>query len=145
MCVPDARVHYVVLKQQPHQPTPQPATTHTRRPQHKDRRNRLQEQKKHQKCPPCIAAKRSCCLRTQQCAKHNPHKPRPSAFLTPPHPQRRRGTAVLTPGHNRKGHAKKLFDSLMFPPMSTHRRTNACAMGNTDNPSSTHAGEQHSC
>jgi hypothetical protein len=55
--------------------------------------NRKQEQKKHQNVSPCIAAKRSCCLRTQQCAKHNPHKPRPGTFPTPPHPPKG-GTAL---------------------------------------------------
>lgn len=64
---------------------------------------------------PCIAAKRSCCLRTQQCAKHNPHKPRPGTFPTPHTPKGAR-TAVLTPGHNRSGHAKQTFDSLIFHP-----------------------------
>jgi len=117
VCVLDARVHYVVLKQQPRQPDHHPPQPPPKKGSHAhERPYRKQEQKKHQKCPLCIAAKRSCCLRTQQCAKHNPTPTTPQPRSTQPTPPKRdtdRRTSTRT--QPVKAMPKK-FDSLIFHP-----------------------------
>jgi hypothetical protein len=129
----DARVHYVVLKQQPH-------TTHpTHNPQKQGAPVRFGTARKNQKqpnpAPHCC--KRSCCLRTQQCAIRNQPPPTTPAFQETP--QR---ASVLTGAVNTR---PALFADI--PPMSTHRRTSACAMGhNSDNPHPGHApGNRRLC
>lgn len=91
LLIKDARVHYVVLKQQPrtthptHQPLanskevnsvqgvaarkPETHKTHTPHPPPTKRRDRH--------------GPWSCCLRTQQCAKHYPPEPPPQRSTTP--------------------------------------------------------------
>ena len=77
MC-PDARVHYVVLKQQPRQPHPPHTNTRGVPAAGTTRNTRI----------PRIAAKRPCCLRTQQCAKHNPATNTPDRFPNNPPTQK---------------------------------------------------------
>ena len=70
----DARVHYVVLKQQPHH-TPH----HQRVPIHATPARRPDHAHQHRLTVQLCAGnqkqtntKKCCCLRTQQCAKHHP-------------------------------------------------------------------------
>ena len=82
----DARVHYVVLKQQPR-------TTHPHHPHPSDTRpsRSCAGNQKHTTPPPPprtradVANDCPCCLRTQQCAKHHPPPPTtPNAFHPTP-------------------------------------------------------------
>jgi len=114
--VPDARVHYVVLKQQPHQPTPQPATTHTRRPQHKDRRNRLQEQKKHQKCPPALLQKGPVASGPNSAPNTTPTSNTPDTFPTTHTPTQSRSTNRRTSTRTQPRKPCQKNDSLIFHP-----------------------------
>jgi hypothetical protein len=78
LLIQDARVHYVVLKQQPHTTHP----THTTcmigaagKPETKSRTRTPQR-----------GSSRSCCLRTQQCAKRPPGTTHHTTFLNPKSP-----------------------------------------------------------
>ena len=63
--IKDARVHYVVLKQQPHH-TPTPPTRHTQKhAPHSEKKGHVRETRKS--TPPPKGGR--CCSRTQQCAK----------------------------------------------------------------------------
>lgn len=71
-----------------------------------------------------------CCLRTQQCATHYRTSNQPAlSQTTHPHPARTNPTRTDTcdPYSNQPAPTRHLF--IDIPPMSTHRRTNACAMG----------------
>ncbi len=100
----DARVHYVVLKQQPHHTPSHQDTDHEPPPksshanQHRVAVGCVRETR-NKTTPPTPKQERRnrCCLRTQQCAKHitthattNPY----SSFPTIPE-----GIVVLEPGH----------------------------------------------
>ena len=114
LLIKDARVHYVVLKQQPQ--TTHPTQQHARSVQPGN-------QKQTSPTPPSLPRKGtrgpwSCCLRTQQCAKHYPaiHTGERSKTLPRENP-------YLLPACT----ARHLFVDI--PPVSTRRRTIACATG----------------
>ena len=68
-----------------------------------------------------------CCLRTQQCAKRyrtTTNQPFPKPHT---HHQDKPGSNACNPYSNQPAPTRHLF--IDIPPMSTHRRTNACAMG----------------
>jgi hypothetical protein len=113
LLIQDARVHYVVLKQQPH--TTHPTHNPTKRGQHAWRRHGRETRNKVPGPKP-----RSCCLRTQQCAKHYPTPTAASAFLEPgPEGPVRTNTTTGSTGH--------LFVDI--PPMSTRHGTLVRATG----------------
>ena len=80
LLIKDARVHYVVLKQQPRttHPTHQPPQ---RKPDRVIGAARKPETNVPRHTPQKGANPQSCCLRTQQCAKHCPATTHRHAFL----------------------------------------------------------------
>jgi hypothetical protein len=72
------------------------------------------------------AGSSSCCLRTQQCAIHHRTSNQPALSTTHTHNPTKR-EADTSPYSNQPAPTRHL--SVDIPPMSTHRRTNACAMG----------------
>jgi hypothetical protein len=127
LLIKDARVHYVVLKQQPRTTHP----THTTRKGRNMHDRCSQETRNTSPTPhtPRPAPRRdttkehepwSCCLRTQQCAKHYPavHSGERSRTTTP-----KGECPYLLPACA----ARHLFVDI--PPMSTRRRTIVCATG----------------
>ena len=124
----DARVHYVVLKQQPRHRHPDPPRTNTGHSHSGQCRKQPSQQ-----TPDPPSRPRPCCLKTQQCAKDpTPNQPAPAFQTTPA------GAAVLT-RHRPPGPDHKSAD---IPPMSTRRRTIACATGYPANPT-TNTREDH--
>src|SRR6478609_5739751 len=94
LLIKDARVHYVVLKQQPRttHPTHQPLAIGRRSTAHRASQPGNQ---KHTKPTPRTHPPQktdrhrpwSCCLRTQQCAKHYPPETSTEAFQEHPPPK----------------------------------------------------------
>ena len=90
LLIKDARVHYVVLKQQPR-------TTHpTHNPQKGKPCDRCSQETRN--TSPGSLTSRSCCLRTQQCAKHYPTTTNPPRSRTSP-PKRNRPVLTNGPCH----------------------------------------------
>jgi len=110
----DARVHYVVLKQQPRPPA---ARTHMHGPTRG--RNNRNTRSACNRCKTVLLPQDPTVCHTRTTATPRQHRSR--------HPPQARDTVPGT-GKNRQ----PLFVDI--PPMSTHRRTKACAMGNPDNP-----------
>ena len=124
----DARVHYVVLKQQPR--TTHPRTNHPHQKEgtattHKDHAARKPETPNPEHgTQPTQATHHIPALLPQDptvCQTRKPARPAPHPF--PQHPPQREGVRTRnTTQTNRPLSAD-------IPPMSTHRRTCACAMG----------------
>ena len=111
LLIQDARVHYVVLKQQPH-------TTH---PTHPKACRRIMagkpETTSHHQPPQTRDHQQSCCLRTQQCAKHENHHIDTPTVPEPPGFVLGKDTTTQRP----------LFVDI--PPMSTRHETFVRATG----------------
>ena len=116
LLIKDARVHYVVLKQQPRTTHP----THTT-PQGRYMHDRCSQETRNTS-PGKEKPSRSCCLRTQQCAKHYPAVHSGPRSRTPTLPKKS-GRPYLLPACA----ARHLFVDI--PPVSTRRRTSVCATG----------------
>jgi hypothetical protein len=79
LLIKDARVHYVVLKQQPQttHPTHQTCVIDAARKPETNKPRSHSQSRDH----------RSCCLRTQQCAKHKTARTPPAPFQNPHTPK----------------------------------------------------------
>ena len=132
LLIKDARVHYVVLKQQPQ-------TTH---PTHTNAHDRCSQETRNTQVPePSLTEENQpCCLRTQQCAKHYPPATTQPLSRTPTFPKERKSVRTHKPVRA----TRHLFvDS---PPMSTRRRTCVCATGCTpDKPPPPHTRQTVIC
>jgi hypothetical protein len=83
--------------------------------------------KKHGHATHPPAGSSPCCLRTQQCAIHHRTSNQPALSTTHTHNPHKEGKQTRSPYSNQPAPTRHL--SVDIPPMSTHRRTNACAMG----------------